>query len=139
VNYLNPLNVKIIEQTESRLQFAFAGNFLRSTHPISWVAFGEMTVMQKPEYSNQVQITVQLNLRKIKRFLFFFPLIFCIALTGLVYLFLGTSITEILQALGWMYLMFILGMAAGYIFVKQIVRRYFTTLCESLQTPEVAR
>lgn len=132
INELSPLNIKINETTFNTISFSYAGNFLRAQHPVSWVTFGEITVEPSSVNPKQVQITVQLNLRKIKWFLILFPLILCSALTGLVYIVLGSSIQQILQALGWMYLMVMLSMFLGYLFVKQIVSRFFQTLCKSL-------
>jgi hypothetical protein len=131
---LIPLNVKIIEQTETILRFGFTGNFLRATHPIAWVNQGLLTVtsLSEPGNAGLTQISIHLNLRKIRWFLILFPLVLCGGLTLVAYTILGSSIRDILHALGLMYLMVFLAMFLGYIFVKQIVLRYFQTLCEIL-------
>lgn len=134
VNQLIQYNIIIKEQTDSQLRFSAAGNFLRATHPIAWVDDGLITVSPEttslePQFT---KITIQLNLRKIIRFLILFPIFFCSGLTLLAYSILGASIQQIMQALGLMYLLVILSMILAYFFVKQIELRFFQTLCEVL-------
>jgi hypothetical protein len=129
-----PLHVKIIEQTETKLRFQYSGNFLRATHPVSWISEGTIQVTSKSDLPlpGFVEIFIQVSLTKIIRFLILFPVILCGTLTAIAYLILGSSMTQILQTLGLMYLLVILAMLLGYIFVKQIIIQFFQTLCETL-------
>jgi hypothetical protein len=131
---LIPLNIQIIEQTESQLRFKYPGNFLRAVHPIAWVADGLITVSKESNASDQqfTQITVQLNIRKIRWFLILFPVILAGGLTLLAYTILGSSFQQILQALGLFYLLIFLSMILAYIFVRRIIIRFFQTLCDML-------
>jgi hypothetical protein len=134
VQNLVPLNIQILEQTESRFRFKYIGNFLRATHPIAWVADGLITVIPdstKAELSF-TQITIQLNIWKIRLFLVLFPIIIASGLTLLAYTILGSSFQQILQALGLFYLLVFLSMILAYIFIRQILIRFFQTLCEIL-------
>jgi hypothetical protein len=134
VQYLIPLNIQIIEQTEAKLRFKYSGNFLRATHPIAWVTDGLITVSTESTTAEMpfTKITVQLNFWKIRLFLVLFPLIIASGLTLLSYSILGSSFQQILQALGIFYLMIFLSMILAYVFVRQILIRFFQTLCGML-------
>ncbi|MCX7920334.1 MAG: hypothetical protein N3A72_12185 [bacterium] len=133
-DYLSGLNVKIIEQTETSLRFKYTGSFLKATHPIAWVSDGYITISPASETPERrvLNISIQFNIKNIQRFLILFPIILCGALTLLAYSILGSSITEIIRALGTLYLLVMLSMLLGYIFVKQIMFQFFQSLCNSL-------
>lgn len=134
IQNLVPLNIQILEKTETQFRFKYAGNFLRANHPIAWIADGLITVSPESSKSDLpfTQITIQFNFWKIRLFLALFPFFLTAGLTFLSYTLLGSSFQQILQALGLFYLLVFLSMILAYIFVNQILTRYSQTLCEIL-------